>query len=77
MLKCFATMVYHNIAHGILMSHQFRRIQIWLLQLHIRKQMAIGGKFGEMVAVWDIASNQVACYCSSHCFMLIIWVVIL
>jgi len=26
--------------------------------------MAIGGESGEMLAVWDIASNQVACYCS-------------
>jgi len=72
MLKCFATMVYHNIAHDILMSHQFRRLQIWLLQLHIRKQMATSGEFCAMLAVWNIASNQVACYCSCHCFMLII-----
>ncbi len=35
--------------------------------------MAIGGKFGAMLAVWDIASNQVACYCSCHHFMLIIF----
>ncbi len=61
MLKSFATMVCHNIAHDILMNHQFRRLQIWLLQLHIRKQMVIGGEFGAMLAVWDIASNKVAC----------------
>ena len=71
-LKCFVTMVYHNIAHDILMSHRFRRLQIWLLQLHIRKQMAIGGEFGTVLAVWDIASNRVTCYCSYHRFMLII-----
>ena len=76
-LKCFATMVYHNIAHDILMSHQFRRLQIWLLQVHVRKQMTIGSELGAMLAVWDIASNQIACYCSYHRFMLKIWVVIL
>jgi hypothetical protein len=30
-----------------------------------------------MLAVWDIAINQVACYCSYYCFMFIIWFVIL
>jgi hypothetical protein len=39
---------------------------------HIRKQMAIGGESGEMLAVWDIASNQVACYCSYYCLMFLI-----
>jgi len=34
--------------------------------------MAIGGESGKMLAVWDIASNQVACYCSYYCFMFII-----
>jgi len=43
----------------------------------IRKQMAIGGEFGAMLAVWDIACNQVACYCSNYSFMLTISVVIL
>ena len=28
--------------------------------------MAIGGEFDAMLAVWDITSNQVACYCSCH-----------
>ena len=46
-----------SLAVNILMSQQIRRLQIWLLQLHIRKQMAIGGKLGAMLAVWDIASN--------------------
>ncbi len=73
MLKCFVTMVCHNIAHDILMSHQFRQLQIWVLQLHIHKQLMIGGEFGEMLAYWDITSSQVACYCSWHCFMLIIF----
>ena len=44
---------------------------------HIRKQMAIGGESGKMLAVWDIASNQVACYCSYYCLIFIIWFVIL
>jgi hypothetical protein len=33
--------------------------------------MAIGGESGKMLAVWDIAINQIACYCSYYCFMFI------
>jgi hypothetical protein len=39
--------------------------------------MANGGEFGAMLAVWNIASNQVACYFSYFHFVLIAWVVIL
>jgi hypothetical protein len=38
-------------ARDILIGHRFRQLQILLLQLHIRKQMAIGGEFGAMLAV--------------------------
>ena len=47
-MKC---LVCHNMAHDILIGHRFRQLQILLLQLHIRKQMAIGGEFGTMLAV--------------------------
>ncbi len=39
--------------------------------------MVIGCEFGTMLAVWDIASNQVAYYFSCHHFMLIICLCIL
>ena len=68
-MKC---LVCHNMAHDILIGHQFRQLQILLLHLHIRKQMAIGGEFGAMLAVWDIASNQVACSWSYYCFRFIL-----
>ena len=47
-MKC---LVCHNMAHDILIGHRFRQLQILLLQLHIREQMAIGCEFGAMLAV--------------------------